>query len=289
MPYTVAFSFDKFRENIELSGDHRETATARKDRVVSLLENDFEILDAFATGSIPRFTAVRGHADLDVMVVLHHGKHIKDKTPSAVLQEVRDSLGEYKTNVRKNGQAVTLHYETWPDVDIVPVSRTVNDQGGVTHYNVPDMDTESWIASKPHTHSKAMSKTNEQCGVEFKRIIKMIKWWNHQHSLLLQSFHIEVMGLKIFTTEIGEYSWNIFKFFDEAAKLTSSSLWHEGGQADRYLVDSIKRQEVLTRLEKARDKARDAWYSTYGENADHEKAINIWRQMFGSEFPAYRS
>lgn len=88
MPYTVAISFDKFREHIELSGDHRETATARKDRVVSLLKNDFEILDAFATGSIPRFTAVRGHADLDVMVVLHYGKHIKDKTPLAVLQQV---------------------------------------------------------------------------------------------------------------------------------------------------------------------------------------------------------
>ena len=31
MPYTVLVSFDKFRENIELSGDNREIATKRKD------------------------------------------------------------------------------------------------------------------------------------------------------------------------------------------------------------------------------------------------------------------
>ena len=48
--------------------------------------------------------ALTGNADLDVFVVLHFGKHIKNKLPSQVLQSVQDSLGEY----RKNGQAVTF-------------------------------------------------------------------------------------------------------------------------------------------------------------------------------------
>jgi hypothetical protein len=288
MPYTVAVSFDKFRENIELSGDHRETATARKDRIISLLGNDFEILDAFATGSIPRFTAVRGHADLDVMVVLHFTKHIKGKKPSEVLQAVRDALGEYRTNVRKSGQAVTLSYKTWPDVDIVPVSKSVNGEGAITHYNVPNMNTESWIVSKPRTHSKAMSERNEECGPEFKRIVKMIKWWNHQHSNLLQSYHIEVMALETFTYSLADYSWDVFKYFDNACTLATSSLWHDGDFVDDYL-DSTTRGEVIKRLETARDKARNAWYLTYGEKKDHEEAIAIWRQIFGSEFPVYGS
>ena len=176
MPYTVAFSFDKFRENIELSGDHRETATVRKDAIISLLKNEFEILEAFATGSIPRFTTVRGHADLDVMVALHYGKHIKNKKPSEVLQAVRDALGDYRTNCRKNGQAVTLHHKTWPDVDIVPVSRSVDNAGAVTHYNVPDLTTETWFESRPKHHSKVMTEKNDSWGVAFKRISKMIKW-----------------------------------------------------------------------------------------------------------------
>jgi hypothetical protein len=71
MPYTVPASFNKFVENISLTGDHKETAAARKDRVVSLLSNSFTILDGFATGSVPRGTALNTVADLDVMVVLH--------------------------------------------------------------------------------------------------------------------------------------------------------------------------------------------------------------------------
>jgi hypothetical protein len=54
------------------------------------------VIEAFASGSIPRYTALNEHADLDVIVALHYSKHIKDKTPSQVPQEVRDALGESK-------------------------------------------------------------------------------------------------------------------------------------------------------------------------------------------------
>lgn len=288
MAYTVAVSFDKFRENIELTGDHRDTANKRKDDIVESLKNDFTILEAFPSGSIPRYTAVTGYADLDVIVVLHYGKHIKDKKPSQVLQAVRDTLAEYKTNVRKNGQAVTLHYKTWPNVDIVPVSRTTNSDDSVNHYNVPNMNDETWIQSRPRKHSTAMSDRNKICGDSFKRIVKMIKWWNHQHSSFLQSFHIEVIALKVFTGKLSDYSWDVFQYFDKAVEIVKAPLWHEDDYIDDYL-DYNKRPEAIKRLETARDNARDAWYCTYGERDDHEKAINLWRQIFGDKFPAYGS
>ncbi len=286
MPYTVPVSFDKFRENIELTGNHRDIANKRKDDIISSLENDFTIIEAFTSGSIPRYTAVKGYADLDVIVVLHYGKHIENKKPSQILQNVRDTLAGYKTNVRKNGQAVTLHYKTWPNVDIVPVSRTTNNDGSVNYYSVPDMNNETWIQSRPRKHSTAMSDKNKVCGEFFKRIVKMIKWWNHQHSSFLQSFHIEVIALKIFSGKLSDYPWNIFQYFDKAMELVKLSFWHEGDYIDNYL-DYNKRNEAVKRLETARDKARDAWYYTYGDSNDHEKAINLWRQIFGNKFPVY--
>ena len=60
MAYTVPYSFDLFFDNINLGGDHRSDAATRRDDLVSLIENDFEILEAFPTGSIERYTAVRG-------------------------------------------------------------------------------------------------------------------------------------------------------------------------------------------------------------------------------------
>lgn len=289
MPYTVPVSFDRFVDNISLTGDHQETANVRKDDIVATLKDHFTIVDAFATGSIPKDTALKSKADLDVMVVLHWERHIKGKTCEQVLQDVRDVLAEYRTNVRKNGQAVTLYYKTWPNVDIVPVSVTYNadDATSVNHYNVPDMNTGKWLWSRPRRHAAAINERAVACGVTFKPLVRIIKQWNAEHSTLMESYHIEALALRICTAPLSAYSWDVFNFFDEAVKLVAAPLEYDGGYADDYLDDYDARFEVLKRLRTARDRARDAWYLTYNGRDQHENAIEIWRQIFGSRFPAY--
>lgn len=286
MAYTVDAAFNTFYEQINLSGDHRETANKRRERIVELLKNDFEILESFGTGSIPKFTALKGHADLDVMVALHYGKHIKDKKPSSVLQNVRNSLAEYRTGVRSNGQAVTLYYDTWPNVDIVPVSRVVDNNQNVTHYEVPNSNTEGWMPSRPKKHANTIEARSTVCGQNFRRIIKMIKHWNRIHSEYLTSYHIEVLALNIFHTNLDDLPWNIHMFFDNAANLVKSSLWYEVNYADAYLTDTA-RAEAVKRLETAKAKSLTAWYATHGANNDHQSAITAWKQIFGDKYPAY--
>jgi len=286
MPYTVEASFDKFYENINLDGDRREDANRRRDDVVKTLEKKFEIIEAFSTGSIPRFTALKAQADVDVMVTLHYTKHIKDKTPTQVLQKVRDALSEWRTGARKNGQAVTLYYSTWPDVDIVPVSRFVNDDGQVTHYNVPNSNDESWIKSRPKTHSNAIETKATECGYNFRRLIKMIKHWNKIHSDYLQSYHIEVLALKVMFGNCDDTPREAYQFFKAARPLLENSLWHDVGYVDAYLTWS-DRQEVLKRFDTAIEKSLDAWYKAHGSNNDQYGAIELWRQIFGSDFPSY--
>jgi hypothetical protein len=287
MPYTVATSFDRFIDNITLTGDHRAIANARKDRVASLLGNAFTILDSFATGSIPKLTALKGHADLDVIVVLHWAKHIKGKTPGEVLQDIRDALTEYCTNVRKNGQAVTLHYDSWPDVDIVPVSVTKNQDGSLSHYNVTDRNVGTWLASRPRQHSASIEQKASLCGPKFRPMVRMIKQWNREHDGLLASFHIEVMALSVFDSYIDDYPWAVFQYFDKAATLAASYLSYDGGFADDYLDTWPARHEVVKRLEAARNRARDAWHLTYNGGDQHKEAIEIWQKIFGNEFPSY--
>ena len=282
MSYTVASSFQKFLENIELPSEHHGIAIRRTNRIVSLLENDFTILEAFPSGSIPRYTALRDYADLDVIVVLDYGRHIKNKKPSQVLQTTRDVLGEYRTNVRKNGQAVTLYYKTWPNVDIVPAWRI----GNSSTYRIPDMNSEKWINSRPRKHSEAMDCRDMICGEPFKGIVKMIKWWNHQHSSFLQSFHIETIALKTLKGQISGYSRSIYGYFAGATEIVKSPLWYDGSQVDSYL-DNQKRREAVKRLETARKKALEAWKCTLRNKNDHEGAIYLWRQIFGDEFPRY--
>ena len=96
MPFTIWGHFDAFRQNIEPPRYAKEAASGRVDGIVSHLGGTFDILKSFRTGSIPRFTAIRGHSDLDLFVVLHFGKHCKEKTPRQVLQAVASPLVVYE-------------------------------------------------------------------------------------------------------------------------------------------------------------------------------------------------
>ncbi|CAN7245053.1 SMODS domain-containing nucleotidyltransferase [Variovorax paradoxus] len=286
MPTSVAAAFTQFYENINLDGDYRAMANTRRDDIIKKLSKDFEIIESFSTGSIPKYTALKGSADLDVMVALHFTKHIKDRTPTQVLQAVRNSLAAWKTGTRRNGQAITLHYNSFPDVDIVPVSRAIDAQGKVTHYNVPDSNTDGWIKSRPKELAAALEQRSMTCGPNFRRIIKMIKVWNRGHSDYLTSYHIEVLALKTFNSNLDDLPWQILQFFKHAKEFLRANLWYDTGFADEYL-NLNDRAEVTKRLDTATQKATLAWYHTYGSNNNHKAAMESWKQIFGEKFPNY--
>jgi hypothetical protein len=181
---------------------------------------------------------------------------------------------------------VTLSYKTWPDVDIVPVSRSTNSAGDVTHYNVPDANTDTWIMSRPKALAAAIEEKSSTCGTNFRRIIKMMKHWSRIHSDYLTSYHIEVLALSVFDQDLDNTSWQVHQFFDKARNLLQSSLWYDLGFVDGYLSGS-DRAQVLKRFDAATTKSLTAWYKTYDKNDDHKGAIELWRQIFGDKFPAY--
>ena len=286
MPYLVDTCFREFYGKINLPGDHRTTANARRESVVRYLK-DLNVIDSFATGSIPRYTALSGSSDLDVIVVLHYGNHIKGKKPSQVLQRVRTALAGHRNELRRNGQAVTLYYKTWPNVDVVPVSRVVDDDGQICYYTVPDMKTETWLQSRPRRHSRNMRERAGSVGEKFRQVICMMKHWNRTNGNLLESYHIEAMALQAINYD-SEYSWMVSSFFKEMSSRVRSGFYYLGDDISVYLTWQV-RDRVVNMLSSAAEIASTAWYHTYGEHNEHEKAIGLWRDIFGYQFPKHGS
>lgn len=282
MPYTITISFDKFIENISVSGNQGETAQSRSQSIVDLLAKDFHILEAFPMGSLVNGTSLKGHADADVMLVLHYGKHIKGKTPEIVLQEVRDKLSEYNTRMaKKNGQAVTLYFKTWPNVDIVPACRVVDGENFYC-FELPNMNDGSWIQARPRTHIQNMTLLS----ANKLNLIKIMKEWNRKHSSYLSSFHIEVM-ISSYDNFYSNYSWHVFKCFEHlndklSYKIPSPS--GVGGYVDDYLSHS-DRSEAKNRIATAIEKSRMAWYAAH--NGNEKESIEGFGKIFGERFPAY--
>lgn len=256
--------------------------------IVGHLDKRFVILDSFATGSVPRYTAVRGLSDLDVLVALHI-EHIKSRTPTQLLTAVRDCLASYgrSSKIRRDGQAITLEYETWPNVDVVPASRIESSSGGVSHYLIPDGITDKWITARPRLHDTTMSEANKDSGDTFKRLVKMMKWWNHINGAGMRSFHIEVVALNSFGSA-DQYPWLINRWFKKAGELTEAGwLRYEGSIADEYLT-TAKRRDLIAKLKAAEHASAAAWYLTYDDKNEDAQAIVLWRKLFGTErFPAY--
>ena len=281
MPYTIPASFVKFLENITV-GDQSATATGRRDSVVALLEKKLEVVEAFPTGSLVRRTALRGHADVDVIVALHYSKHIQGKTPGQVLQLVQSALSDYNAKiVKRNGQAVTLYFTTWPNVDVVPASQAASN-GVVVHYNIPDSVKGTWLSTNPAGHDSRVSAMT----LEGRQMVRMIKAWNHSHSEFMRSFHIETLVLKVAAT--GDWTWELYNYFKSAAESLSQPLFHPdslNGRVDEYLGQN-EREALRSRLIDARDRTNVAWTIDYRKE-DPKEAIRQLGIVFGDYFPPY--
>ena len=112
--------------------------------------------------------------------------------------------------------------------------------------------------------------------------LNAIKEWNRRQDVRMQSYHIEVIALKM-ATSCGDHSWAIRQWF-EAAKQNVNFCWHANADVSAYLAwDRAAR--VSAQLQAASNLANSAWYSAYNNN--HQQAITQWRSLFGQKFPTY--
>jgi hypothetical protein len=281
--WTSEYAFDQFYDAINLTGDYRVTANARRDWVLQRLRaNGLTVLEAIPIGSIPRYTALRDHADVDVMAVLHFGNHIKNRRPSQVLETVRNALSSGSAGtLRRDGQAVTVSFASWPNVDVVPTSRLAHN-GVVTGYQIPDMHREEWIDTNPPAHGRDITAAAAARGKNFRRVLKMVKHWNRRQTIQLQSYHIEVIALNL-ETDWSDYGWPLLQWF-KAAQPACDFLWHANSDVSGYLSWE-RAQRAKTQLSTAEALALTGWYAT--TRNDDRGAIGAFKSVFGQNFPAY--
>jgi hypothetical protein len=281
MPRLLSTAFDQFLRRITIGGDLKSIATTRRDKIAELLEDKMDALDIFPTGSLVRGTGLKGSSDVDVIVILHYTKHIKGKTCTQVLESVRDALGDYNARiVKKNGQAVTLYFKSWPNVDIVPAQRVRLDDGG-REIRIADSNTNTWVPTNPSGHDARIKKIP----LRRRQLIRMAKSWNVAHSAYMQSFHIELAALKTaYATDDDpwaedDWAYSLVEFFEAAEEVTKrgGQLWFD------YDPDDI--EQLRSRLRRASTLANEAWAAVRdGQNA---KAMGKLRVLFGDRFPEY--
>lgn len=286
MATTIASSFQKLKDNLEITGLQKSTASTRQENVRDVVANDMDVLDSFLTGSYARSTLIAplSEADIDIFIVLDP-KYYESDGQAGLLDKVKRALLKTYTKtpkISRNGQAVTITFTDFV-VDVVPA---FNRKGG--GYLIPNSVKKTWIATNPKTHVDIMVQENKNHSGNLVPIVKMIKGWNKNINNDFVSFYLELLAIKIFKNiTISDFSSGMRFYFDKGQEGIKSKV-HDpveyGGQING-LRNCKTVEAAVGRFETAYSRAIKA--EQYAKNGNIESAIDEWKKVFGDYFPAY--
>jgi len=292
MATTIQQSFQKLKENLEITNLQASVVSTRQKNVREVIELKMDVLDSFLTGSYSRSTMIAPlkEADVDIFIVLdskyfyHYNKQNGGQV--GLLDLVKRTLRKTYTetpDISRNGQAVTIRFTDFV-VDVVPGFHRKSEG-----YLIPNSVSQSWISTDPKKHVEIVTTANKVHDNDFVPLVKMIKAWNKNNSKYFSSFHLEVLALQILQgVTISNFPSGIRYYFDKGrALITQKNVDPAGydGDVGSYINTHKKIQEATIKFELAYNRAIKA--EDYANRGYIKDAVDMWIKIFGNYFPAY--
>lgn len=290
--------FIEFLQDIEPSTTTKANAAAAHQALREHLRTDPKfgplIEDDFLSGSYKRDTAIRPRTvsgnpqrpDVDVIVVT---THTLSDCPVGVVDALFWAVRRKYPDSRRQGRSVGI-IAPLADMDVVPI---IDPYGDGTYF-IPDRKQEAWIRTNPPGHTQWTIDTNAAAGGRFKPLVKMNKWWRRQHPTVSRrpkGFVIECITAACMDAEQTHYGE---LFVGTLETIVTRYAWDVALGIVPQVQDpgvpgnSVTKGTTFEAFEGFYRKAQA--HAAVGrralEEADSDKATELWRQIFGDRFPA---
>lgn len=293
---------------------------------IGLFQNDTTFPKSYSEkdihyGSFARRTKIRPLDDIDLMICLSgQGGHYNEYSdrieitvnPQSNLKsfcnDYTDILNSRKVlnkfvakladipqysnaEIKRNLEAATLNLKSYDWVfDIVPCFFTATDVFGKTYYLIPDGNG-NWKKTDPRIDKEKAANVNQQHTGHLLNVIRIIKYWNKRPTMpSMSSYLLETMILNYYDGKTEKASQfvdleiaGVLEYIGTYIKYQVSDPKGIQGNINSLSLDEINK--ISNRAKTDKLKAVDA--RTFESNNDHEKSINKWGEIFGSEFPGY--
>lgn len=324
MPRTVKACFEKFnREIVNLDSGQNDIANSSRDWLIGQIHSKCAagILPASYSekdmkfGSFARKTKMRPLDDIDLMICYKGQGGTYHTTEKAnvydiripdnvkVLSELRNDDGtlnsrkvvenlkaslinipQYKkANIHRNKEAVTLSLSSYEwNFDIVPCFYTTTN-----FYLIPDSEGR-WKPTDPRIDKKRVEDADANIGM-VRQIIRTMKYWkNRIWGKSLESYAFEQMVLSIVERmEVYEIQRNVYVVLDAlSSDILKAIPDPKGYQGDLNTLNVEERQTLSVSANRHAIMANDAYIAECIYD-NHQKAIGLWRNVFGNNFPQY--
>lgn len=272
-------------------------------------------------GSFARHTKIRPLDDIDIMVGLwadqcFYAEHTDKITISASTDTARltgylhddsdcinsrkvinafvsalKNVGQYdKADISRNREAATLKLKSYDwNFDIVPCFQTKEDIYGKSYYLIPD-GKGHWKKTDPRIDRSKIQEQNQRFGGNLLNVIRIVKYWQRRQTMpTMNSYLLETMLLSYYSNRFTCQQWvdlELHDIFNHLASAVYMPVWdHKNIQGD---INGLTYNEKVKISERCiLDAARVSEARRYEAEEDHRASIAIWRNIFGSNFPAY--
>ncbi|SHN24980.1 nucleotidyltransferase [Chitinophaga sp. CF418] len=197
-----------------------------------------------------------------------------------------------KADFKKNGEAAVLELQSYNWVyDIVPCFITKPEYNGRTYFLIPDAKG-GWKKTDPRIDKARVESVNASQKVSILDVIRLAKYWNARNTMAtMESYLMENMVLDFFDGRspntlpdtVRGCFLRVLEYIKIAVHNTVAD--PKGIQGNLNNLSLEEKRSIAARAETDFGRAYQAMQ--FEVSAQHNLAINTWRQIFGNNFPTY--
>ena len=277
-------AFDKLKSNLKITKSEREQAQTRHRLIREHIEDNWDLVDDFLTGSYRRETMTKKLKDVDIFVVVNpNGPQgsLRHGTGTAAVRALRDVLVKRWSDLEADDNVVTINYgdEDVASYEVAPVFP--RDGGG---YSMPN--GARWIDTDPKEQHNLVTAKNKACDGKFVPFVKMVKGMNREAGEPIEpAFLLEVMGLDLVVEPFGRYRDEIRFFLASVADQIEND-WPDPVGLGPHVnagIDTWRRRQLAERVRGWLAVAEEALQLEY--DGKERAAVETWRELFGWRMP----
>lgn len=222
-----------------------------------------------------------------------------NKVKNKLVSELSNISQYEKAEIHARGEAVTLKLKsyTW-NFDIVPAFYCDGGQYNDSYFLIPN-GYGKWKKTNPKIEQKRISDANVKFNDTVLKTVRLVKYWNRRGKMPnITSYVLETMVLDYFdnashyiTKDDGTTVDYPDAHFRDALYYISNHIYgtvndSKGIQGNINDLSYDEKYKICQRARSDYEKAKNAVYAEVSEK-DNKKSINIWRDIFGEDFPKY--
>ena len=194
-----------------------------------------------------------------------------------------------RSDIHKSGEAVVLNLTSkdW-SFDIVPCFHTVTESNGRSYYLIPN-GKGNWKKTDPLKDKEHVTNTNKDKEGRVLELIRLCKKWNNvKKATTIPSYLLETMIINYCDSQTTLSQFIDYRFRDTlkyiADNIMNSVSDMKEIQGD---INTLSDSDKSKLKEKANNDYQKACDASNAETKDQEKAIKLWGEILGGDFPTY--